>query len=274
MIYFCRHFSKPNVPDIPGLQNFSGSILHSHFYRVPDNYRDKDVIVLGARSSGRDIAVEIASVARTVLLSHRTSPLECVMPANVTQKPSMKAIDDDGKVIFEDGSSSSSDAIVFCTGYQFEFPFLDESCNIQVQNSRVSPLYKQIFNINYPSMAFIGLPSIVCPNQLFSLQARWIFNVLSGRTSLPTSHNMLEDEKADLESKLSAGISEGYFHRFDEGKQWDYYKMVSDLGDVEPMKHVVKKLYMLVGKERSDNLLTYREVEYRVINDEDFERVI
>src|ERR1700733_2755042 len=62
----CRHYSVPLVPEIPGLQEFTGQVFHSHTYRTPDKYKGKSALVLGARASGVDLAVEIASVADKV----------------------------------------------------------------------------------------------------------------------------------------------------------------------------------------------------------------
>jgi hypothetical protein len=36
-----------------------------------------------------------------------------------------------------DGSEVEADAILFCTGYSFEFPFLDLSCNVRAVNQQV-----------------------------------------------------------------------------------------------------------------------------------------
>ena len=273
MCFLFRHFAKPNVPDIPNIEKFAGSILHSHFYRVPDSYKDKEVIVLGARASGRDIAIDVAKVAKHVLLSHREEAGTCPFPENITETKSIKFIDNDGQVVFEDGSKSSADSIIFCTGYLYDFPFLDECCDIKVQNGRVFPLYKQIFNIQYPSMAFIGLPTLVCPFKMFSMQAKWIVNVLSGEATLPSFEKMFEDYSKDCEIKLKAGVAERHFHRLVDGLQWEYYNTIAKLGNVEPMEKVFVELYNVVAHERAVNLLNYRETEYKVLNDEEFEVV-
>lgn len=43
-------------------------------------------------------------------------------------------------------------------GYKFSFPFLSVDSGIFVDDNFVQPLYKQIFNIEHPTMAFIGIP--------------------------------------------------------------------------------------------------------------------
>ncbi len=65
----------PFVPDWPGREGFAGELLHSSEYRNPQQYRDRDVLVVGAGNSGAEIATDIADggAARS-RLSVRTPP--------------------------------------------------------------------------------------------------------------------------------------------------------------------------------------------------------
>lgn len=227
--------------------------------------------MLGGSASGRDIAVEISKCAEDVILSHRGERGLCELPKNVKEHPSIKMIDDDGSMVLMDDQRYHVDALLFCTGYLYDFPFLDESCGIRVEQNRVSPLYKQIFNVRKPSMAFIGVPSIVCPFHLFSMQARWILNVLDGTTKLPSEEDMLKDSEEEFQNSLQAGIPEKYFHRFDKGSNLDYFKVLSRVGRVTPIKTVLEKMFLKVKKERDQNLLSYRDKEYVIKNDKEFE---
>ena len=56
----------PLVPSLDGQEVFQGEVTHSHDYRVPGKYRDKVVVCLGAASSGQDISLDIATVAKKV----------------------------------------------------------------------------------------------------------------------------------------------------------------------------------------------------------------
>lgn len=229
------------------------------------------VVVLGARASGKDIALEIATVAKEVILSHKGDHLKTCLLGNLRECQSIKEINENGEIVFEDGSVSEADAILYCTGYLFDFPFLDEKCRIEVENGRVFPLYKHLFNAHYPSMSIMGLPSIICPFLLFSMQARWIINVLLGRVMLPTTNEMLEDYRQAYENNVNEGIPDRHFHRFSKGLQWEYYKFISTHGKVEPIKTVVEKLYKKVAHERERDLWHYRETEYIVTDNQTFE---
>ena len=51
------------------LRNKSIKVMHSHHYRVPDEFAGKNVIVVGGNFSAVDIAGEISYVASRVILS-------------------------------------------------------------------------------------------------------------------------------------------------------------------------------------------------------------
>lgn len=46
----------------------------------------------------------------------------------------------------------------FIPGYNYSFAFLSTDCGIHVDRKSIQPLYRQILNIKYPTMAFIGIP--------------------------------------------------------------------------------------------------------------------
>jgi cation diffusion facilitator CzcD-associated flavoprotein CzcO len=63
------HHNVPFLPNFPG--SFDGQVLHSQEYKVPEPFRDRRVVVVGAGNSGCDIAVELAGVAAKVFHSTR-----------------------------------------------------------------------------------------------------------------------------------------------------------------------------------------------------------
>lgn len=70
----------------------------------------------------------------------------------------------------KDGTTIEADVFLFCTGYRYSFPFLDENCCIQVDDNYVTPLYKHLINIEHPSMCIIGVPMVVLPLPMFAMQ--------------------------------------------------------------------------------------------------------
>ncbi|MBA2504437.1 MAG: NAD(P)-binding domain-containing protein [Thermoleophilaceae bacterium] len=63
------HHWNPKLPDFPG--EFDGETTHAHDYRSPEDYEDKDVLVIGFGNSAVDIAVETSRVSRMTYLSVR-----------------------------------------------------------------------------------------------------------------------------------------------------------------------------------------------------------
>jgi cation diffusion facilitator CzcD-associated flavoprotein CzcO len=50
---------KPNIPALPGLSDFWGSVIHSSGFSGGEQYADQKVIVVGVGSSGHDIALDL-----------------------------------------------------------------------------------------------------------------------------------------------------------------------------------------------------------------------
>lgn len=99
-------------------------------------------------------------------------------------------------VVFQDGTREEIDAVVFCTGYQLSFPFLD----VSISNMR--DLYKQMFIPEMgDSLSFIGF---VRPQQggipvIAEMQCRYLSQLASGEKSLPPLSEMVDIIKYDTE---------------------------------------------------------------------------
>jgi dimethylaniline monooxygenase (N-oxide forming) len=164
------HYSKPFIPDYPGRDDFEGEQTHSHYFRKPDKFAGEDILIIGAGPSAHDIALETATVARRVTVSHHREKL--MLPADkILQKTDVKEFTKTG-VRFVDGSNETYTTIIHCTGYLYSYPFLSSDCGIHVTDNFVQPLWKQCINIRHPTMAIIGIPFNICPSHLSDLQVR------------------------------------------------------------------------------------------------------
>jgi putative flavoprotein involved in K+ transport len=65
----------PNLPDIPTLKNFAGTVLHSSRYDDGENWKGKRAIVIGTGNSGHDIAQDLYSSGADVTLVQRSPTL-------------------------------------------------------------------------------------------------------------------------------------------------------------------------------------------------------
>jgi dimethylaniline monooxygenase (N-oxide forming) len=58
-------------PSFPGAETFPGEQIHAHYYKTPDRFAGKRVLVLGIGNSATDIAVESSRVADETYLAMR-----------------------------------------------------------------------------------------------------------------------------------------------------------------------------------------------------------
>jgi cation diffusion facilitator CzcD-associated flavoprotein CzcO len=65
----------PNVPDIAGLKNFGGAVLHSSQYTDGEEWKGRRALVIGTGNSGHDIAQDLHSSGAEVTLVQRSSTL-------------------------------------------------------------------------------------------------------------------------------------------------------------------------------------------------------
>jgi len=65
----------PSVPEIAGLKDFRGTVMHSSQYDDGENWKGKRAIVIGTGNSGHDIAQDLHSSGAEVTLFQRSSTL-------------------------------------------------------------------------------------------------------------------------------------------------------------------------------------------------------
>ena len=196
------HYTVPFVPDMKGIHSwnieYEGAISHSKFYRRPDEFMNKKVIVVGNSASGTDVSTQIGTVSKQPLLvsqrsesfiSQGTSSYQVEMPEIVEFLPPSQH---DRAVRFDNGHIETGvERIIFCTGYLYSLPFLS-SLNPPLidDGGRVKNLFEHIFSIDHPNLAFIGLPLKIIPFPLTEAQGAVISRVWSGRLALPSESDM------------------------------------------------------------------------------------
>lgn len=178
------HYSTPFAPTVPRLDLFRGRVVHSRDYDSPEEFRGARVLIVGARSSGVDLAREVSGVAAELHVSDRSATATTVRGA-VTVHPAIANVQTDGSVLFADASSASVDVILLCTGFLYDLPFLGLG-----PSRRVADLHLHMFPIASPNLALVGLPYAVVPFPLFRMQALLIAALLAGRFALPSAEDM------------------------------------------------------------------------------------
>jgi len=221
------------------------------------------VIIIGASASAVDISRDIASTAKEVHIADRSAPVRTCekQPGynNLWLHSMIDRAEEDGSVVFQDGSSIKADVIMHCTGYLYDFPFLGDDSTITVDDNRIDPLYKHVFPPEVaPQLSFIGLPWKVIPFPLFELQSKWVARVLSGRIMLPSKEEMMEDVKA-FYSKLEArGWPKRYTHNF-SNYQFEYDDWLAEQCSHTPIEEWRKQMYNFNGINKAVRPESYRD---------------
>ena len=65
-------YREPRWPVLPGLDAFRGRVMHSCDYQGPEHFAGQRIVVIGAGSSGSDIAAEISKTAAHVELAAKS----------------------------------------------------------------------------------------------------------------------------------------------------------------------------------------------------------
>ncbi|NXO11219.1 FMO4 monooxygenase, partial [Oriolus oriolus] len=118
----------------------------------------------------------------------------CLLSGTVVLKPNVKEFTENSAV-FEDGTTEENiDVVLFATGYNFSFPFLEESVRSVIDDNR--SLYKRVFppQLEKPTLAIVGLIQLTGSIMVGSeMQARWVARVYAGWNKLPPPSRMMAD---------------------------------------------------------------------------------
>ncbi|CAD5208045.1 unnamed protein product [Bursaphelenchus xylophilus] len=304
------HHATPNMPQPwPGQEKWRGRMIHSHSYKKPVGYDDKNVLVVGIGNSAIDVACELSRVAKQVTISTRRGawvvgkhiekgyPMDMFLntrlnaiikyfsmdyfnklceekftkffdqdeygirpkhkliaqhptisdeihnkigSGTVVLKGDIRRFTENG-VIFEDGSFTEIDEVVCCTGFLFDFPYLDSGRLIPVVDNKVE-LYKKMFPVNSAdknTLACVGLfqplGSIMAPAEM---NARLFFEQALGNIKLPSKEAMIKDIKAANE-KMFKRYTNVPRHTI----QVDYVEYMDEMANMIGCKPPMTKLF-------------------------------
>ncbi|KAJ5723643.1 hypothetical protein N7488_001678 [Penicillium malachiteum] len=207
------HFAVPYIPDISGIEAWDKAypkmVSNSKFYDSAEDFRGKKVIVVGSSASGLDIGAQINQFSKgKVIVSQKSesylatsAPSDKIIHSEIVSF--LSPSEHDREVQFADGHTEYEvDAILFCTGYFYSFPFLESMKSSVITNGwRTMDVYQQLFFIDHPTIAFPMLSQMVIPFPMAENQASVFSRVWSGRLNLPSSREMREAEAHEVSRK-------------------------------------------------------------------------
>jgi cation diffusion facilitator CzcD-associated flavoprotein CzcO len=111
---------------------------------------------------------------------------------DITVKPNIERFGSGRAVRFTDGSEEQIDLVVYCTGYEMEFPFLDQAV-FAARDNRM-PLYQRVVAPGSPGLYFVGFIQPLGPIMpVAEAQSEWISDLLTGRAALPPASEMRQE---------------------------------------------------------------------------------
>ena len=254
------HFSVPNVPEFPGINQFPGRALHAHDFRDAAEFAGQDILIVGASYSAEDIGLQCHKYgARSVTMSYRTAAMGFKWPESMEERPLLLGFD--GRTArFSDGTSKDVDALILCTGYLHHFPFLPDELRLKTSNRLYPPsLYKGVaFDAN-PALFYLGMQDQYYTFTMFDAQAWYVRDIIMERISLPSAEAMAQDIAAwqEREGGLQDPFQEIDFqadYMRDLLKDVDYPSFDLDL-TVEEFREW--------EHHKEENILTYRDKCFR-----------
>ncbi|KAG6013751.1 hypothetical protein E4U54_006370 [Claviceps lovelessii] len=194
------HYATPFVPDIKNLASFHDAhpsvVIHSKNYHSVDAFAGKKTLVVGNGPSGLDVAYQINRVSKgpTLLSVRHGTPSDKLQHTGCRE---IAEIDEflvpERGVLLKDGTVEADlDAIVFCTGFRFSFPFLGGlEKQLITRGTCVHDLYQHMFYIQHPTLVFSALNIRVVPFPLSEAQAAVFSAVWSNNLTLPPKPDMV-----------------------------------------------------------------------------------
>nr|QFR37235.1 flavin-containing monooxygenase [Cyberlindnera americana] len=232
------HYHVPFIPNVPGLdavcREFPNLVKHSKTFRDAETeVKDKEVLVIGTRSSGADIVELGSKFAKRIYHSQRGVKLLRKTKSEVVQvKPLITSYEltEDKEVIvyLSDGSTiKNPDLIYYATGFRYSYPFLRETYGEHLTTGNVVPdLYLHTFFTKDPQLSFVGVPCDAISFRAFEFQAVLVARFLSGKSQLPS----LKDQISWCVERFRTKGDTRAFHTIDWEQKFEYLDLLVEIG--------------------------------------------
>ncbi|CAB3245991.1 unnamed protein product [Arctia plantaginis] len=268
-------YNNPYIPHFEGQELYKGKVMHSHAYKDVEDYRGQRVLVIGGGPSGIDLGTQLANVTSKLVHSHHIlKNFQTFNPPNFPKayinKPDLKHFTPNGAV-FEDDTFEDVDIVIYCTGYKYHLPFLNHlSSGITATENYVLPLYQQVVNINQPTMTFVGVSKTTFA-RILDVQAEYSAALAAGRFNLPSQDKMLRHwlEHAHMLRQEGFKITDVNSVGHDE---LEYFEDLHKEAGIQRVPFVFKALTQFNIKNALEDLLHFRDYDYKIVSDTQYER--
>lgn len=254
------HYSAPHIPGFPGIDTFTGRVLHSHDFRDALEFKGKSVLIIGRGYSAEDIASQCYKYGtKSVTISYRSRPFGHKWPSSIQERPLLTGIQG-GRCFFRDGTVDEFDTIIMCTGYLHYFPFLEEKLRLKTHN-RLWPggLYKGVVWEGNSCLFYLGMQDQVYSLSLFDAQAWYARDVILKRIELPTQSEMAADSEPWQLREAQLQTDEGMVVY--QGDYVDQLMKYTDCPKVDV--HAIHKIALEWFRDKDDDIMGFRDRSFR-----------
>ena len=249
------HFSVPYIPEYQGMKSFPGRILHGHDFRDAEEFRNKDVVVLGSSYSAEDIALQCYKYgAKSVTIGYRNNPMGFKWPDGMKEVHHLDRLEGN-KAIFKDGHEQNADAVILCSGYLHHFPYLEESLKLKTGNRLYPPkLYKGVVWEDNHKLMYLGMQDQFHTFNMFDCQAWFARDVIMEKIIMPD----VEDIKNDIDKWVSDEEAlEDPIQMIDF--QTEYTKELHSASDYPAIDfELIREHFKNWEHHKEENIMTYR----------------
>lgn len=265
LIVATGHYHVPFIPDVPGIQLayrlYPSRIVHSKHFRESelDNYRDKTVMIVGSRASGADLVSLLAPFAKLTIQSVRATKGPIFKKTFANQEKVVRAgevvsyVCKDGgfNVETSDGQFFAPDVVIYCTGYQYSYPFLRDEIPNLTDGVILPDVYLHTFYTPDPTLAFVGVPVDAVSFRAFEYQAVWVARYISGQVELPS----VDLQQLWNNQRFSERGSTRFYHSLSslEAVQ-EFFDTVTELGGGVKSQKKGGRDFPVFGREDIDEL--------------------
>ena len=252
------HFSVPYVPEYKGMNSFPGRILHGHDFRDAEEFRGKDVVVLGSSYSAEDIALQCYKYgAKSVTIGYRNNPMGFKWPEGMKEVHYLDRLEGN-KAIFKDGHSQNVEVLILCSGYLHYFPFLEDNLKLKTHNRLYPSLYKGVIFRDNHKLAYLGMQDQFHTFNMFDCQAWYVRDVIMEKIKMPNDAEIDKDidEWVAKEEKLEDPIQMIDF-------QTEYTKDLYAASDYPKIDfELIRKNFKEWEHHKEEDIMTYRNKSF------------
>ncbi len=159
--------------------------------RMPLKVQQTTMAALLRLARGKVTDYGLPEPDHTVLQAHPTLSddiLTRLGHGDILVKPNIERFEG-SEVVFEDGTATEVDMVVYCTGYKVTFPFFNDEV-VRAEDNHIE-LYRRVVDPKHPGLFFLGLiQPLGATMPLAEVQAQWVADLIAGTGSLPSFDQM------------------------------------------------------------------------------------